>query len=60
MLSPDLINGTGIFFASDNAATPPKMVQGTFHFTPRGGEAVELNKLKAAAKAVFQLALNEL
>jgi hypothetical protein len=59
-LSPDLINGTGNFAAFDNASTPPTMVQGTFHFKPTGGEAVEVDKLKAAAKAVLLQAANEL
>ena len=59
-LSPDLINGTGNFAAFDNGSAPPLMVQGTFHFKPTGGESVEIDKLKAAAKAVLLQAANEL
>jgi len=59
-LSVDLQNGTANFAAFDQASTPPKMVQGTFPFTPAGGEAREREKVLAAAKAVLQQAANEL
>ena len=60
MLSPDLINGIGNFAAFDQESIPPLTVQGSFHFKPTGCESVEMDKLKAAAKAVLQKALNEL
>ena len=39
---------------------PPKMVQGTFPFSPSGGEGHEHDKVLAAAKAILQQAANEL
>lgn len=59
-LGPDLINGTGNFAAFDNSTASGEMIRGSFHFELADGEVVDLEKLKAAAKAMLMKAANEL
>jgi hypothetical protein len=59
-LSVDLVIGDRQFCGVQASTPSPKMVQGTFPFTPTGREGHEHDKVLAAAKAVLQQALNEL
>lgn len=59
-LAPDLVSGTASFAAFDGSTVSGDMIQGSFHFELVDGEPVDIEKLKAAAKAMLMKAAKEL
>lgn len=59
-LAADLIAGTGHIAAYDDSANPEESIEGTFRFNWSNGEAVKVEKMKAAAKAFLLKVANEL
>jgi hypothetical protein len=55
-LSVDLLKNTANFMAFDEGY----VIQGSFPFTPNGGDGREHDKVLAAAKAALQKCLNEI